>query len=122
MLTFHRWYNIPPDETDSESDAEGEQDVEESTEETAPEAVEDAAQGENVQPPTRETMPVDVTGTSDIHQVAPIQSLDISSPAYLLAAATSGIPIRDYAFQKAKEASYALGYWTAVYELQSREV
>jgi len=44
------------------------------------------------------------------------------SSASLLAATSSGISVRDYAFQQAKEASYALGYWTAIYELQSREV
>jgi hypothetical protein len=118
ILTFHRWYNVPPDETDSESDVEGEQ--VKGIEETAPEAVDEAVQEDNIQLPAQNTPPSGLAGTSDGHQVAQIQSVD--SSASLHAAATSGVPIRDYAFQKAKEASYALGYWTAIYELQSQKV
>ena len=121
ILTLYSWYNIPPEETDSESDVEGEQDIE-NIEETAPDAVERVVQEDNIQPPTQWTAPTDVTSANHAAQVAPVQAVDISSLASLLPATTSGIPIRDYAFQKAKEASYALGYWTAVYELQSQKV
>jgi hypothetical protein len=119
---LHRWYNIPPDETDSESNVDDEQDMEESIEETAPEIVEEAVQGENIQSSAQREVLTGGPGTSDGHQVAQTQSLDINSSASLLAAAASGVPIRDYAFQKAKEASYALGYWTAIYELQCQQV
>jgi len=120
VLTFHRWYNVPPDETDSDSDpdVEGEQDME-GIEETASKAGEEAVQEDNIQLPAQNTA---LTGVASTHQVAPIQSTDISSSASLLVATTSGITTRDYAFQKAKEASYALGYWTAIYELESQKV
>lgn len=121
ILTFRRWYNVPPDETDSDSDVEGEQELE-GLEEMAPEAVEGATQEDNIQPPTQKTASIGVAGTNDTHQVAPIQSTDISSSTSLFAATTSGVMIRDYAFQKAKEASYALGYWTAIYEVESQKV
>lgn len=121
ILTFRRWYNVPPDETDSDSDIEGEQEPE-GFEETAPEDVEEAAREDNIQPPTQKTASTGAAGTSDTHQAAPIQSTDISSSTSLLAATTSGVMIRDYAFQKAKEASYALGYWTAIYEVESQKV
>jgi hypothetical protein len=122
VLTTYRWYNVPPDETNSESDLEGEQDMEESIEEATPEIIEEAVQGGNVRLPAQRAAPADVVGTSGTPTVAPIQSLDISNSASLLATETSGVPIRDYAFQKAKEASYALGYWTAIYESQSQKV
>lgn len=121
ILTFHRWYNVPPDETDSDSDVEGEQDIE-GIEETAPDAVEEAVKEDNIRLPAQKTASKGAAGTSDTHQVAPIQSIDISGPASLLAATTSGVIIRDYAFQKAKEASYALGYWSAIYEAESQKV
>ena len=122
VLTFHRWYNVPPADTDTESDIEGGQDVEESIEETVPAAVEEAIQEDNIQPPVQSTLPSGLAGTSGNHQAAPIQSLDTRNSASLYATATPEVPIRDYAFQKAKEASYALGYWTAMYELQSQKV
>ena len=122
VLKFHRWYNVPPDETDSESDFEGEQDVEVNIEETASIAVEEALQGDDIRLPAHRTPPSGLGGTSDGHQAALFQSVDTSNSASLHAAATSGASIRDYAFQKAKEASYALGYWTAIYELQSQKV
>lgn len=122
ILITHRWYNVPPDETDSESDVDDEQVVEESIEDAVPEAVEETIQEYDIQPPTQRITPTGVARTSDTHRVVPIQSLDTSSSAALLAAANSGNSICDYAFQKAKEASYALGYWTAMYEMQSQQV
>lgn len=119
VLKLYRWFNVPPDETDSESDAEGEQDVEVSIEETAPMAVEEAVQGDDIRLPAQRTPPGGLGGTSDGAQ---IQSVDTSNSASLHTIAASGVSIRDYAFQKAKEASYALGYWTAIYELQSQKV
>ena len=124
VLKFHSWYNVPPDETDSEPDFEGEQDVDVEIEETASMAVEEAVQGDDTRLPAHRTPPsgLGLGGTSDGHQAAQIQSVDTNNSASLHAAATSGVSIRDYAFQKAKEASYALGYWTAIYELQSQKV
>ena len=122
VLNFvHRWYNVPPDETDSEPDFEGEQDVEVSMEETASMAVDEAVQGDDIRLPVHRTPPSGLGGISDGHQAAQIQSVDTSNLASLHTAATSGLSIRDYAFQKAKEASYALGYWTAVYDLQQSQ-
>ncbi len=96
--------------------------MEVSIEETAPMDVEEAVQGDDLRLRSHRTPPSGLGGTSDGHQAAQIQSVDISNSASLHVAATSGVSIRDYAFQKAKEASYALGYWTAIYELQSQKV
>jgi len=116
---FYRWYNVPPDETDSEPDIEGEQG---SIEETASLAVEEAVQENDIRLPAQTTPLSGLAGTSDGPQAAHIQSVDASNATSLHAAASSAVPTRDYAFQKAKEASYALGYWTAIYELQSQNV
>ena len=122
ILTFHRWYNVPPDETDSESDVEDEQDVEVGIEEMAAVAVEESVQENYIPPPAQRTPLSGLAGTGEGHQAAQIQPVDTSNPAFLHTTATPGVPMRDYAFQKAKEASYALGYWTAIYELQSQKV
>ena len=119
VLIFHRWFNVPPDETDSEPDTEGEQDVGVGFEETASWAVEEAVQGDDIRMPSQRTPPL---GLGVINDSAQILSVDTSNSASLHAIVPSGVSIRDYAFQKAREASYALGYWTAIYELQAQKV
>ena len=88
-------------------------------EEMALMADEEAVQGDDIRLPAQRTQLSGLGGTSDGAQ---IQSVDTSNSASLHAIAASGVSIHDYAFQKAKEASYALGYWTAIYELQSQKV
>jgi hypothetical protein len=111
-LYYHRWHDpLEPDANSATNDGDTDtdiQDVEESSSQVALEETEAIGDTEN-------TFPTSIyTNQPSEQQLKALLNASSSSMGTMSSSA-----LMTEAFNKVKEASYALGYWTAIYQMQA---